>query len=45
MENEEKFMGKKRQFHELKTNSNKLSCDNIEPVKAFAWQEVLLNMV
>ena len=35
MENEEKVMGKKRQFHELKTNSNGLSCDNIEPVKAF----------
>ena len=43
MENEEKVMGKKRQFHELKTNSNELSCDNIEPVKAFtntlkAWR-------
>ena len=35
MENEEKVMGKKKQFHELKTNSNELSCDNIEPVKAF----------
>ena len=34
MENEEKVMGKKRQFHE-QTNSNELSCDNIEPVKAF----------
>ena len=44
MENEEKVMGKKRQFHELKTNSNELSCDNIEPVKAFtntlkAWRD------
>ena len=43
MENEGKVMGKKRQFHELKTNSNELSCDNIEPVKAFtntlkAWR-------
>ena len=35
MENEEKVMGKKDSFKKLKTNSNELSCDNIEPVKAF----------